>query len=52
MPAACEVEEGGMAIGEMQGKIIEKVEEQALYIIQLNNKIKELEKKIEAIQLK
>ncbi len=52
MPPACEVEEGGMAVGEMQGKIIEKVEEQALYIIQLNNKIKELEKKIEAIQLK
>lgn len=52
MPSACEVEEGGMAVGEMQGKIVEKVEEQTLYIIQLNNKIKELEKKIEALERK
>ncbi|MBK8845033.1 MAG: hypothetical protein IPO27_00180 [Bacteroidetes bacterium] len=50
MPSACEVEEGGMAVGEMQAKIVEKVEEQTLYIIQLNNKIKELEKKIEALE--
>lgn len=49
VPSACEVEENGIMLGEMQTKTMEKLEENTLYIIQLNNKIKELEKKIEAL---
>lgn len=49
MPTACEVETDGLDMGQIQGKIVEKVEEQALYIIQLNNKIKELEQKIDQL---
>ncbi|MEO8150534.1 MAG: hypothetical protein ABI723_23080 [Bacteroidia bacterium] len=39
IPSACEVEESGIMLGEMQTKTIEKVEENSLYIIQLNKKI-------------
>ncbi len=49
IPSALEVKEGGIMLGEMQTKTIEKVEENTLYIIQLNNKIKDLERKIEAL---
>ncbi len=49
IPSATEIKEGGIMLGEMQSKTIEKVEENTLYIIQLNNKIKDLEKKIEAL---
>ncbi|MDB5250348.1 MAG: hypothetical protein JWQ40_4742, partial [Segetibacter sp.] len=47
IPAAAEVKENGIMLGEMQTKTMEKVEETTLYILQLNNKIKELEKKID-----
>ena len=49
IPSAGEVKDNGIMLGEMQTKTIEKVEENTLYIIQLNNKIKELEKKIEEL---
>jgi hypothetical protein len=49
VPSACEVEENGIMLGAMQTTTMEKLEENTLYIIQLNNKIKELEKKIEAL---
>ncbi|MEO8150904.1 MAG: hypothetical protein ABI723_24940 [Bacteroidia bacterium] len=42
MPGACEVEENGMSVGEMQGKVVEKVEELTLYIIQQQKQIDEL----------
>ncbi len=47
IPSAEEVKEGGIMLGAMQTKTMEKVEENTLYILQLNNKIKDLEKKIE-----
>ncbi|MEO8150895.1 MAG: hypothetical protein ABI723_24895 [Bacteroidia bacterium] len=42
MPSACDVEENGMSVGEMQGKVVEKVEELTLYIIQQQKQIDEL----------
>jgi len=45
MPSAKEIEEnGGHHIGEIQKKTLEKVEELSLYIIELNNRMKILEK--------
>ncbi len=52
VPSAEEMKQSGIMLGEMQTKTMEKVEENTLYIIQLNNKIKELEKKIEALTQK
>ncbi len=50
MPSSDDVDEnGGFSVGEMQTKVIEKTEENTLYILQLNNKIKELEKKIDEL---
>jgi len=53
IPSAAEVSKNGMSIGEMQNKLLQKVEELTLYVIELqktNNqqsaKIEELEKKI------
>ena len=44
MPSAAEVEEkGGIEVGDMQTKLLEKVEELSLYIIELNRKIEKLE---------
>ncbi len=39
VPAAAEVEKSGIALGEMQGKMMEKIEELTLYILQLNKKL-------------
>ncbi|MEO8149703.1 MAG: hypothetical protein ABI723_18840 [Bacteroidia bacterium] len=50
MPTACDVEDNGMAVGEMQGKLVEKVEEQTLYIIQMQKQIDELKKEIQALK--
>ncbi len=50
MPSACEVEGDGLSVGEMTGKVVEKVEENTLYIIQLNKENKELRAQLNAIQ--
>lgn len=51
VPSACEVEENGIAVGEMQKVMMEKIEELTLYIIalkkeneKLNNRVQSLEK--------
>ncbi|MEO6329266.1 MAG: hypothetical protein ABIO55_10050 [Ginsengibacter sp.] len=49
VPSAGEMKENGIMLGEMQTKTMEKVEENTLYIIELNNKIKLLEKKIDEL---
>ena len=46
IPAASEIAEKGMDLGDMQQKQMQKIEELTLYIIELNKKIQELEKKI------
>ena len=43
IPAAKEVEADGIMVGDMQKRQMEKIEELALYVIQLNNRLKEVE---------
>lgn len=50
MPSAKEVESGGMNVGEMQGKVVEKVEELTLYIIQQQKQIEASQKQVVALQ--
>jgi len=46
IPSAKEVAaQGGFEVGEMQRKLLEKVEELSLYVIELERKVEELEKK-------
>lgn len=44
IPSAKELEENGIRVGEMLNKQMEKIEELALYVIQLNKRVHELEK--------
>lgn len=46
IPSAIEVENNGVLLGEMNKKLLEKVEELTLYIIQMNKEIELLKKKI------
>lgn len=50
IPTAQEIEEQGLDIGSVQAKQMEKIEEMALYIIQLNKKIEEQSKRIESLE--
>lgn len=43
IPAAAELEESGIAVGEMQKKMMEKIEELTLYILMQDKRIKALE---------
>ena len=45
IPSAAEVEENGLSMGEMQIKLLQKIEELTLYIIELENRITYLETK-------
>jgi len=42
IPSAAEVEENGLNLGEMQGKLLQKIEELTLYILDLQKQIDEL----------
>jgi hypothetical protein len=44
MPSTKEVEESGISIGESQAKLLQKIEELTLYIIEQNKRIEKLEK--------
>ena len=46
IPSAAQVEEKGLSMGEMQNKLLQKVEELTLYIIEQDKKIKLLEEKL------
>ena len=46
IPSAAEVESNGVNLGEMDAKLLQKIEELTLYIIQQNKRIEELEKKV------
>ena len=51
IPSAKEVEkEGGFEVGEMNVKLLEKVEELTLYILELNKKLGAQQKKIERLE--
>jgi len=45
VPSAQEVEENGIQLGEMQGKLLQKIEELTLYIIALEKRLAEIENK-------
>ncbi len=45
VPSEKEVKENGVDMGEMDKKLLQKIEELTLYIIELNKKIEVLEKK-------
>ena len=44
IPAAAEMEKNGLELGEMQRKMMEKMEELTLYVLQLEEQIQELKK--------
>ena len=46
IPAAAEVEKNGIEVGDMQKRMMEKIEELTLYIIQQDKRIRELEKQV------
>lgn len=46
IPSAKEVEENGILVGEMNAKLLQKVEELTLYIIELEKKLEAIDKKI------
>lgn len=49
IPSAKEVVKNGINLGEMDSKLLQKIEELTLYSIEQNKKIKELEEKIEKL---
>ena len=52
IPSAKEVREKGMNVGEFQNLVLQKTEEQALYIIDLQKQIDLLKKEIEELKKK
>ncbi|MCF8235852.1 MAG: hypothetical protein K9G67_12960 [Bacteroidales bacterium] len=50
IPSAQEIEENGLLLGDMQKKLLEKVEELTLHLIQQNKKIADLEAEINKIK--
>ena len=50
MPAASEIEKKGMSVGQMEGKLVEKVEELTLYIIQQQKQIESMQQMMEKLQ--
>lgn len=44
IPSEAEVKENGISLGEMQSKLLQKIEELTLYVIDQNKRIEELEK--------
>lgn len=50
IPSAEEVVKEGMDVGQMTAKLLEKVEEMSLYIIEQNKKIEALQKEVESLK--
>jgi len=50
IPSEKEVLENGVSLGEMQSKLLQKVEELTLYVIEQNKRIERLEKENEALK--
>ncbi|MBI5370913.1 MAG: hypothetical protein HZA79_02675 [Sphingobacteriales bacterium] len=47
VPPAAELEQNGMEVGDMQKRMMEKIEELTLYVLQLEDQLKELKKEIQ-----
>jgi len=52
IPSAKEVEENGINLGEMDAKLLQKIEELTLYMIEQNKRIEKLEKENEILKTK
>jgi hypothetical protein len=52
IPSETEVKENGVNVGEMQVKLLQKIEELTLYVIQQNEKIQVLESKLSKLENK
>ena len=50
MPSAKEVEENGIALGEMNAKLLEKIEELTLLLIQQNEQLQDQQKRLETLE--
>lgn len=50
MPSAQEVKSDGIELGQMNGKLLEKIEELTLYVIKLNRKIDKQQKEIDHLK--
>ncbi|GEP97429.1 hypothetical protein CCY01nite_36890 [Chitinophaga cymbidii] len=50
MPAASEVEREGIDLGEINRRLVQKVEEQMLYIIQMNEDMQQLKERIKSLE--
>lgn len=49
MPSAAQAERNGVSLGEMQNLLLQKIEELTLYTLQQENRIKELEDKLNSL---
>lgn len=49
IPSAQEVKENGIAVGDMQAKLLQKIEELTLHMIETNKKMEETNKKVAAL---
>ncbi len=52
IPSATEVKNEGLLLGDISGKLLEKIEEMSLYIIELNKKLEKQQKEIDLLKLK
>jgi len=52
LPTEAEVKENGVSLGEMQVKLLQKIEELTLYTIQQQEMIEKLNEKIEQLESK
>jgi hypothetical protein len=50
IPSKSEVKKNGIPLGEMQGKLLQKIEELTLYLIEQEKKILELEKTLKTLK--
>lgn len=50
VPSAAEVAKGGIMLGDMNGKLLEKIEEMSLYIIEMNKKMEFMQQEITALK--
>ena len=50
IPSEAEVKEKGVSLGEMQAKLLQKIEELTLYTIELNKTVKEQGEKIQSLE--
>jgi hypothetical protein len=50
IPSATQIEKDGLLVGDMQKRLLEKVEELTLYVIEINKENKQLKKEVEILK--